>query len=172
MRVQKTSEVSFQKFIVDDKGKDFLIGLYNATESKSHSVLTDELRIFRQTINSYAKKMEEKGIDIVFTSYPSRPNLSEMPALQMCKEGKLLEDTTNAPSELLLLELQHDRTTEKPWSKLDVKKWFNRANAETKGWFTLSYLDRFKNASNKSEDLIMEAGRPSNKKEIVDAIFD
>lgn len=172
MRVQRNSGISFQKFIVDDKGKTFLAGLYDVTKPKAHDLLTNELRIFKQNMSSYSNVMEEEGIDIVFTSYPSRPNLSEMPSLQLQKQGKLLKDTINVPSELLLLELQHDKTTKKSWNKLDVKKWFNRANAETNGWFTLNYVDRFNTPKKSINALIAEAQKPITKKEIIEAIFD
>lgn len=168
MRVSKTNSISFQQFKADEKGKKFLTSLYNITEPKAHRALTNELRIFKQTMCEFAQKMGVKQIDIFFTDTGIK---GHSPALELRQGDKVLKDSVNAPSTLYLFELRYSEDNKK-WTTPVVKKWFKRAKEEITGWLTLSYIDRFNDTDKSIDTLIKEAQRPSTKKEIIDSIFD
>lgn len=170
MQVQKTNSVSFKSFSVDKKGKEFLVALYEKTEHGSRPFLTDELSRFKKRMSLYAQKMESKNIDIVLTAEPHE-NLF-WPSMQLKQGNELLKDTINTPSELVLLELDFHRSgADKNWNKASIKKWFDRASAETRKWITLNYVDRIGDPSTSIETLEKELYKPASAKETIDAIF-
>lgn len=170
MKAQKTDNTSFKSFYADQTGKKFLSSLYAITEPKAHQLLTNELRLFRQTVSEHAQKVSNKGYDLVFTSAdPHNPGL-KWPALQFMKEGKLSEDTANTPSQLFILEMDY-RVLDKKWNKAEVKKVFTQAKQEIKKWFTISYIDRYSDNSKSINTLKNEAQAQSSPEQIIDAIF-
>lgn len=97
MRVQKSNNISFQSFRIDDKGQGFFNYLIRETSKEAVSSTMYMLARFKSNMNQYAYTLDfcpkTKGIDILFTERASNAtDWESVPALILKREDKEISD--------------------------------------------------------------------------------